>query len=471
MLFYAVLLIKEVFSMFKVPSGPTDRRPIVARKDSQQAEEIEIVDETTTQAEPTNHRASKRAEMEQQDTTLPVRQLDAAAQIRSPNHLPKRFKITVPSPAGSLNHFLKPLSVSKAAPQDAQKEITEYERFHSSWRHMCVLGEGGEGVVHLYERRKQPGKSVAVKLPRSHYARENLLQEFKNMWILDPHEHILELLCATKKWHPCGPALFLPICDLGDLVTYRETWCTQQAWEGKPERISEITMWKLFRDMVLALNYLHHELGIRYVHNDFKPGNILAVTPPDCIGYETLPEEPIFKLSDFARLTPWPTPKGEHPTGFNGTPEYAPPEVERLAPVHTSVDIWGLGATLQLMAFGMHPTQSREAYLRTRKAQGKPCPELGDTEEWNTEYWRMRVPVVFRPLNVSVKMLQKKYDLPHWIPDHQPYGSRLNYWYAKLWNPVATRPKASHLMQVAIPHMDDQIERLKLKRKKQMCQA
>ncbi|KAF2622663.1 kinase-like protein, partial [Macroventuria anomochaeta] len=204
-------------------------------------------------------------------------------------------------------------------------EITFHARFHKYWHHEGVLGEGGDGIVHLYQQGKRQGMFIAVKLPRYYSARKDLAQEIKNMRTIGQHKHILDLCHATEDWYPHGPALFLPVCELGNLVDYRESWCAKQGWEGKPERVSEITMWKLFRDMVLALNYLHHELGTRYVHNDFKPQNILAVKPPDHIEGQALPEEPIFKLSDFARLTPWPTPKGQHPQGFDGTPEYAPP--------------------------------------------------------------------------------------------------------------------------------------------------
>ncbi|KAG9205241.1 hypothetical protein G6514_008818 [Epicoccum nigrum] len=67
-------------------------------------------------------------------------------------------------------------------------------------------------------------------------------------------------------------------------------------------------MYKLFRDVMLALNYLHNELGTRYVHSDFKPDNILAVIDPEDVDHHRIPEEPIFKLADFSRMTPWPTP-------------------------------------------------------------------------------------------------------------------------------------------------------------------
>ncbi|KZM20941.1 ATP binding [Ascochyta rabiei] len=352
---------------------------------------------------------------------------------------------------------------SKATKKET-KDITLYNLFHKHWIQERVLGEGGDGIVYLYQSRKQQSKCIAVKIPRNNSisARNGLVQEVKNLCLLEPHDHILDMCHATGGWWPCGPAIFLPVCELGDLISYRESWCAQQASERKPKHVSEVTIWKLFRDMALALNYIHHELGsgIRYVHNDFKPANILVVTPPGHTEHETLPEEPIFKLSDFARLTTWPTPTGQRAQGFDGTPEYAPPKLEQIAPVQPSADIWGLGATLQFMALGIHPIQSQEAFVLERKAQAKPYPDLEDKREWMSEYWRQRIPTVFRPIHVAKAVLCKEHDL-HVPIDYQPYSARLGYWYAQLWKPIAYRPKASKLASLAIPHMDDQIERIK----------
>lgn len=469
MFFYAVLIIKKIFSMLKVCPEPKDRRSIAAQEGSMYTGEFESADEdiaepqrvlrwpfkegTTERREGTVLKKITKLSIEPQGYQL-VEQADGISQVCSPNHLLRR------------RQFHPHSTVTRNPP----KGSTFHARFHEYWCHQGVIGEGGDGVVHLYQQPKQRGMYIAVKLPRYSSVREGLVQEITNMQILGRHEHILGLCFASDDWYPCGPALFLPFCELGNLIAYRESWCAQQEWEGQPVRISEITMWKLFRDMVLALNYLHNELGTRYVHNDFKPQNVLAVVPPDQIGGQTLPEEPIFKLSDFARLTPWPTPKGQHPQGFEGTPEYAPPRLEQIAPVHPSADIWGLGATLQFMALGIVPIQSREAFIRSRKAQGKTYPGIYDQHEWMLEYWRYRIPIVFRPINVPLNVLRKDYDLPYDIPGYHPYGARLGYWYAQLWKPVMTRPKASKLVAQAIPHMDDMVKRLKLERIKQLRQ-
>jgi len=98
---------------------------------------------------------------------------------------------------------------------------------------------------------------------------------------------------------------------------------------------------------------------------------------------------------------------------------------------------------------------------------GKPYPRLEDRQEWMEDYWRSRIPTVHRPINVPMATLLKKYDVQTAIPDHKPYSARLGYWYDQLWNPVAIRLKASKLVLLAIPQMDDQIERIKLTRQAQ----
>lgn len=444
--------------MLKGCPKPANRRPIVTR-DYPQRNGFDDIDELQPNI---RHFINDELVEQQRDTVLDVmlrdtrsgEQSDNAFHAYSPNHVRKRTKFR-PRPTVCIT---------------PPKNLTFQAAFCKVWRHRKVIGEGGDGTVHLYQQPDGQGTYVAVKVPRCYSAREDVEQEIVNMRLIGKHEHILELYCASDNWYPYGPAMFIPYCEMGSLIDYRESWCAQQAWDGQPERVSEITMWKLFRDMALALNYLHRELGVRYVHNDFKPANILAVVPSDETKYQTLPEEPTFKLSDFARLAPWPTPKDKPHQCFDGTPEYAPPRHEQRAPVLPSADIWGLGATLQYMAFGINPIQSKEAFIRDRKAKGKSHPELKNKSDWASEYWRIRIPTVYRPIDVPLKVLQRDYDLVRGLPDYQQYGARLGYWYAQLWKPVGTRPKASQLVADAIPRMDDMVERLKLQRLQQMGQ-
>ncbi|KAF1929188.1 uncharacterized protein M421DRAFT_91697 [Didymella exigua CBS 183.55] len=206
----------------------------------------------------------------------------------------------------------------------------------------------------------------------------------------------------------------------------------------------------------------HDVLHTRYVHNDLKLHNILAFMPREHLEPMILPEEPIFKLSDFARLTPSPTPIGRRARGFDGMYEYAPPAKERVTPpILPSANIWGLGTTPQYMALGMTPIQTRKAFIWSREGTAQPHPNLHDNDAWESDYWLERVPTVFRPIN-----------LPHDIPHCQPFSARLGFWYAQPCKPVGTRnkgrPTASRLVREVVPNIENQIECLKIKRNKEM---
>lgn len=143
----------------------------------------------------------------------------------------------------------------------ALRKLTSYTDFHQVWRHCRMHGGGNDGIVHQYQRPERLNEFIAVKVPQFSSAGIDLKRE------------VLHLA----------------------------------------ERMSEIIMCKLFRDIALALDHLHNGLDKRHVHNNFKPQNALA---PRTIGYSEknrLPEEPVFKLSDFARLTPFPLPNAQHP--------------------------------------------------------------------------------------------------------------------------------------------------------------
>lgn len=458
MLFWMITQVQNFLSVDKVYSVAQDCQSVVAH------EKAERTKETGTNI-PTNaspHRTDLQPMMEV------VKQQMADSRLKPVTKLvvePQDRKLV----KGELNRTQGDSSIKRPG---------TYDEFNKHWYVDAVLGEGGEGIVYRYKQRKGLGVHLALKCsvlgsttPETQRVsttpQDNLLQEVKNLRILGQHDHILELKHTIDDWYPFGPALIFQVCDLGDVLTYRELWLDQQAEKGKPERISEITLCKLFRDMILALKYIHHELDTSYVHGDFKPDNILVAAPRGYIGIE-LPEEPTFKLADFSRLTPWPTPKGQPIERFEGTYEYGPRFIERYGPVRPSVDIWALGATLQSMALGLNPVMSQEAFVQKCIRLGGPHPRLGHEEDWLDSRWRARIPSVFRPIDVSMETLHKEYDVPWKSPDFEPYSARLGYWYNQLWSrSVTTRPKASKLALLAIPDLDDQIKRIKLSRRTQ----
>jgi serine/threonine protein kinase len=316
------------------------------------------------------------------------------------------------------------------------------KNFQKNWTKSRLLGRGSDGVVHCYEH-KPTGGCVAVKEPimdTGSRLDSGLKQEVRNLQIVGRHENIISMLGYKDGWIPSGPAIIYTICDLGDLSHYRWSWIQQERNENRPTRISEDTVWKLLHDMALALDHVHNKLGdCRYVHTDVKPDNILVVTPSDYMGENPIPKEPLFKLADFTRLQSYPPSKESR--GWSGTYEYAPPLDERSKAVRPAIDIWSLGATLQELALGICPVQSREAYVKLMKQKGEEFPyptHPSCAEAWKTSAIRARLPVVFRPLHVSMEELQANYDVQVSIRDYQPFSCEINTWYGKL---LAKKPR------------------------------
>jgi serine/threonine protein kinase len=333
-----------------------------------------------------------------------------------------------------------------------------------------ILGAGGDGTVYAYENKKS-GQLVAVKMPNafaSSRSSRHLSNEIHNFKALGHHPHIVSMLAYQFQGHP--PMIFLEKCALGDLNNYRYLLLRRQLDQSSPtSRVPENTVWKLFKDMTLALNYMHnnksHANG--YTHNDLKPGNILVKYPTDWNSNDGIPSEPVFQLTDFSRMKPYPgVTANVRNVGFIGTPEYAPPPSEQTT-TQPSGDVWSLGATLQSMALGVLPIQSRESFIAERKKQGKKHPRLGDEGEWEKSLWRDLLPTVFRPLSASRTELEEKYDFQDSLKilvlerngAYRPYSRSLDGWYSALWNKTQEeRITADVLFRYQVPAVEAEMD-------------
>nr|GFD46945.1 hypothetical protein [Tanacetum cinerariifolium] len=121
------------------------------------------------------------------------------------------------------------------------------------------------------------------------------------------------------------PAIFSDHADFGSLSHYRTVWCGQETCNGSSIGISEPTIWKLFKDMILALDFLHNRCG--FIHRDVKSENILVYRART--EYSSIvPKIPTFKLGDFSRAAAYP-PTDNKVYAWAGTVEFAPPLTER----------------------------------------------------------------------------------------------------------------------------------------------
>lgn len=360
----------------------------------------------------------------------------------------------------------------------SMRDLRNFKQFDKLFVRKFKLGSGGDGTVDAYEH-KSSGQLIAVKRPRTISGQprkcKTLTREIINFYTLGSHPHIVPMLGFSGSFQPHAPAIFLPLCELGDLVGYKHRLLRSQLKQGHATcRIPENTVWKLFHDMGLVLDHMHNlkSRGNGYMHSDFKPGNILVKYPAGWKMDDGIPLEPVFQLTDFSRMKPYPPaaaaaaaaagPAPHQATMFVGTPEYAPPLPEQTVS-RPSGDMWSLGATLQTLALGIAPTQSRESFIAARQKHGQPCPRLDDKAEWEKSLWRRRIPTTFRPLSASRSELEATHDFKaslrilQNLPEarHTPYSRSLDAWYTALWHPnEAQRLTAETLQRYLAPRVE-----------------
>jgi serine/threonine protein kinase len=341
------------------------------------------------------------------------------------------------------------------------EDLRDYGRFSKLFVEKRKLGAGADGAVYEYEHVYSKAL-VAVKRPHGLQPTpvSQLIAEIDSLMSLGNHPHLASMITFSMNFEPRGPAIFLEVCELGDVHSYRKMWLDQQYKRGKSERPHEATVWKLLKDMSLALDYMHTKLPKVYVHNDVKPANILVTFPSGWKLSDGIPVEPVFKLTDFARMVSFPNPPNTNPDSFIGTWEYSPNGAENLT-MRPSRDIWALGGTLQRFALGIDPVQSRQAFVFRRQFDRKPYPNPRDRGAWNRDEVRRDFKRMYRPLNATVETLMYQYDVADppskaWIKAYRPYSDTLNAWYQMLFQPLeAERITAASLVEHCVPLIDN----------------
>ncbi|CBX93039.1 hypothetical protein IAQ61_008766 [Plenodomus lingam] len=321
------------------------------------------------------------------------------------------------------------------------------------------LGAGGDGeVVQWTHLPTKTNLAVKSSHPDDGQAGRMVEEEAKNLIMLGAHDHIVHMIACTQS--SVGPQLFLELCDLGCLHDYRDQWCAQEKANGRPAYPSDVTIWKLLKDISLALDFIHNKHQISHVHNDMKPDNILVTRPSGWAPEGGVPIEPTFKITDFARLMAYPAAPDGHFQEFCGTYEYAPPTNERRGPIHPAVDIWGLGASIQTFKTGLPSTVSKEAYIMEMKLRGKPYPKTNGAWRTATVRWQRRV--VYRPLDVPASILREDYDLAQIGDDYVPSSYSTECVYRMLLHHKASeRVTSAALVKHVVSRADREIAILK----------
>jgi eukaryotic-like serine/threonine-protein kinase len=195
------------------------------------------------------------------------------------------------------------------------------------------IGQGGMGSVYRAARADgQYEQQVAVKLVRSGYDTESVLERFRHerqiLASLD-HPNIARLLDGGTT----DDGLPYLVMELIEGIPVDE-YCNQHS-------LSISQRLQLFQQVCAAVQYAHQRLVI---HRDIKPGNILVTSA----GTPKLLDFGIAKIFD-------PTSASEATLLHPLTPEYASPEQIRGEPITTASDVYSLGVLLYRLLTGQSP--------------------------------------------------------------------------------------------------------------------
>ena len=249
------------------------------------------------------------------------------------------------------------------------------------------LQEGGEGWTALVQHRKSR-KLVVVKTVVDPYMCKDIPKEARVFQDIERHSRKHPNIITFERWTYID-ALYRPIaqywleyCEYGDLMDligrYKE----------RNVDIPEMLIWRLFRQMASALEYLHegfyidtlgkrrsHDLSYArgIVHRDIKPDNILIRRAHSRSYYpvdEGMEPYPDFVLCDFGHASSDQFSYKEN----CGTDAYSAPEMPRKSP---KGDVYSLGATVHCL---IHRGQPPIA----------PMPRSWHRTKSNMEIWESR---------------------------------------------------------------------------------
>ncbi len=195
------------------------------------------------------------------------------------------------------------------------------------------IGQGGMGEVFSAVRADgQYEKKVAIKLVRSGYDTESILERFRNERQIQAsldHPNIARLLDGGTTEDGI-PYFVMELVEGAPIDNYCDA-----------RKLNITSRLQLFRQVCGAVQYAHQRL---IIHRDIKPSNILVTS-------EGSP-----KLLDFGIARFLDTSGRAEATLLRPmTPEYASPEQIRGEPITTATDVYSLGVVLYQLLTGHSP--------------------------------------------------------------------------------------------------------------------
>ncbi|XP_065354262.1 serine/threonine-protein kinase stk11 [Calliphora vicina] len=208
-----------------------------------------------------------------------------------------------------------------------------------------VLGEGSYGKVkEVLDSENLCRRAVKIltkrKLRRIPNGEQNVQREIQLLKQLK-HKNVVELLDVLYNDEKQKMYLIMEYC-VGGL---------QEMLDSAPDKkIPVFQAHRYFRQLLNGLEYLH---GMRVIHKDIKPGNLL------------LTQDETLKISDFgvAEQLKLFAPDDTCTTG-QGSPAFQPPEIANGLDSFSGskVDIWSSGVTLYNLCTGLYPFEGDNIY-------------------------------------------------------------------------------------------------------------
>mmetsp|Transcript_19054 Transcript_19054/g.34479 ORF Transcript_19054/g.34479 Transcript_19054/m.34479 type:complete len:475 (-) Transcript_19054:35-1459(-) len=224
-----------------------------------------------------------------------------------------------------------------------------------------VIGSGSFGQVRrAVNRATQEVVAVKVLYARKETQKESLRtfrlveREIESWQKVGGHPHIVDLLESFT-----------------GSVTFIVMECCQCSIFQRKMKSDKVLLKDLFLQMLRSIARCHER---RIVHHDVKPDNFLCAAPGPLI----------VKLCDFGLARPLPK-SGVFENLRVGTPPYMSPEMMKNEGHTEKTDVWSLGVTAYLLAFGHFPYGHNARHsdeMRAAIIDGRPPVfRRGDVDE------------------------------------------------------------------------------------------